>query len=215
MSTWPLSTIVVTGQEAEAYLESVKGNLSGLFESGQAHFQAREFVEAARAWLQFWKLLKRHLKPRHKTVDAAQKFAPGQCDMEYWVGNFEQALHNGSLRDRSLIPLGREFLREWLAQFSEDELNRMTTHNALVEFTMRDGDVATARELMDEMLARWPATAKTMTAPDREIGSCGAEWRWLAPCRCRRPGFGRTAIPDWLSGSALARNTDLARSMLA
>lgn len=135
---------------------SIDDRLYQLFASGQTHHDAREFVEAANAWLQFWKLLKRHLKLRHKAVDPAQRFAPGQCDLEHWLGKFEQALHNGSLRDRSLIPVGREFLREWRTQFPEDDLNGLSTHNALVDFTMRDGDVAAARELMGEMLARWP-----------------------------------------------------------
>lgn len=131
-------------------------DLERFFTDGYKHFQANNFKKAARVWLQLWTLLKDRLEPTDTTLEQAQRLVSVQRDLLNWSGDMEQALHNGSLKDRSLIPLGREFFRDWLEQFSEEQLNRLNTHNALVEFTMRDGDVASARELLEEMIRLWP-----------------------------------------------------------
>ena len=134
--------------------------LDDLMQKGYDLVQAEgkdQTAEGCKLWLQVWDHLKHRFTDDMKSIEDAEKVFSGMQCLYNWCQDFEQALHNAGISDRSFYRRRIEYCKEFCSFFpNSDELLTINMMRAEAESYFFLGKVEEGDQAFEALIKKFP-----------------------------------------------------------
>ena len=134
--------------------------LDDWMQDGYELSQARDHTRACDIWLKVWLVLVPRFKRSMTAMHSVEPIFSGMQSVFNWSQDFETELQNAAVDDRRYAEVGRDYCRQWLAQFTDEDSDMQVSFlRALSDFLFRLGEADEGRGILEDIIRRWPTNA--------------------------------------------------------
>jgi hypothetical protein len=134
--------------------------LDDWMQDGYELSQARDHARACDTWSKVWQVLVPRFERSMTTMHSVEPVFSGMQSVFNWSQDFETELQNAAVDDPRYAEIGRDYCRQWLAQFTDEDGDmKVSFLRALSDFLFRLGEAGEGQRILEDIVRRWPTNA--------------------------------------------------------